>query len=241
MNKLKQIGIACAIAAGLVAGSAQADLIEVKMTVDNSYALFVGNANGATTFVGADNNWMNVETYNFNLASSAYLYVVTASDRQTAQGFLGQFTNQTNNYTFYSHDPQWQVMATGLGGAAPYSGSTADLSLLSTEIQNANANNNASQGWQNFTAGAYNDGSGIWGQISGIDAAARWVWYAGGNCNAANPTMGGCDAGEWLVFRIAVAATPDDPTPDPQGHLPEPASLALAGLGLLAAAASRRR
>src|SRR5689334_3096700 len=77
------------------AGAAQADAIRVSMTVDNSYALFVGNLNGATTFIGTDPNWPTVETYNFNLDSSAYLYVVTASDRSVAQGFLGQFQNPT--------------------------------------------------------------------------------------------------------------------------------------------------
>jgi hypothetical protein len=222
------------------AGAAQADAIRVSMTVDNSYALFVGNLNGATTFIGTDPNWPTVETYNFNLDSSAYLYVVTASDRSVAQGFLGQFQNLTAGYTFYSQDPQWQVMATGLGAAAPYSGSAADLALLSGEIQDANAGGNPSNGWTNFTEGNAN-GSQPWGLLPGIDAAAHWVWYAGGNCSPVDPTQGGCDAGEWLVFRIAVAATPEDPNPGGGSSVPEPATLALAGLGLAAAAFGRRR
>lgn len=239
MHKIKQWGTTCAIAAGLmVTGAAQADVIKVSMTVDNSYALYVGDLNGASSFVGSDGNWPSVETYNFNLASNAYLYVVTASDRATAQGFLGQFENLSAGYKFYSSDPQWQVMATGLGTAAPYDGTQAALNLLSAEIMDANGGGNASNGWKNFTAGGAN-GVGPWGAMAGIDAAARWVWYADGNCSVINPTLGGCDAGEWLVFRIAVAATPDDPTGT--GKLPEPASLALAGLGLLAAGAAGRR
>lgn len=229
----------CASLLGLAASqAAQADAIKVSMTVDNSYALYVGTLSGATTYIGADGEWPSVETYNFNLASNAYLYVVTASDRSTAQGFLGQFENLTSGYKFYSQDPQWQVMATGLGTAAPYAGTSGDLALLTQEIQDANAGGNPSQGWTNFTAGGAN-GTSPWGTRSGIDPAAHWVWYAGGNCDATNPTLGGCDANEWLVFRIAVAATPTNPNPG--NNVPEPASLALAALGLAAAAAARRK
>ena len=237
----------CAALVSMLAWSpVQADQIKVSMTVDNSYALFAGTVSAATTFYGADYNWGGAETYTFDLGSSAYLYVVTASDRSVAQGFLGMFENVTSGYKFYSQDEAWQVTATGLGGAgAPYSGSSADLGLLSGEIVNANAGTNASQGWQAFTAGGSN-GSGPWGMISGIDSDARWVWYGGGNCDTNNPTLGGCDAGEWLVFRIAVAATPDNPIPDPDGGngdgtVPEPTSLALTMLGLALAAGVRRR
>jgi hypothetical protein len=238
--QMKNNPLRSGLIAGLLAmcawGSAHADAIRVTMTVDNSYSLFVGNRNGATTFVGTDAWWPTVETYNFNLERSAYVYVVTASDLWIAQGFLAQFENLTGGYKFYSQDPQWQVMATGLGSAAPYSGSAVDMALLTREIQDANAGGNLSNGWTAFTAGAGN-GSAPWGSVPAIDTAARWVWYAGGNCNPADPTRGGCNAGEWLVFRIAVAATPEDPIPG----VPEPASIGLAGLGLAAALLGRRR
>ncbi len=242
MKSTLTAGVLAACVGLLVSQTAHADAIKVSMTVDNAYALFVGNRSAATTFVGSDGNWPSVESYNFNLASDAYLYVVTASDQSVAQGFLGQFENQTSGYKFYSQNPQWQVMATGLGPNAPYTGSAADLQLLSNEIQDANAGGNPSQGWRSFTAGGAN-GSSPWGAMSGIDSLASWVWYAAGSCNRNNPTLGGCDAGEWLVFRIAVAATPDNPIPDNPiaSTVPEPTSFALAGLGLALAAALRRK
>jgi hypothetical protein len=134
---------------------ARADIIKVAITVDNSYALFYGTHNQATNFVGSNFTWQDVETYNFNLPASNYLYVVTASDLSVAQGFLGQFENLTSGFKFYSSDPQWQVMATGLGPNAPYTGSAANLALLTQEIQDANAGGNPSHGWMGLTQGAW--------------------------------------------------------------------------------------
>ncbi len=197
----------------------QAAQIRVNITVDNSYALFYGTQTTATNFVGVDLSWPTTETYDFNLPSNSYLYVVTASDRATAQGFLGQFENLDAGYKFYSSDPQWQVMATGLGPNAPYSGSAPDLALLTQEILDANAGGNPSNGWVGLTAGPVN-GAPPWGTRPGIDAAARWVWYSSNG--DLDPTTPGFDHDEWLVFRIAVAAEP----------VPEPSTLALVGLAL---------
>ncbi|GAA4415854.1 PEP-CTERM sorting domain-containing protein [Quisquiliibacterium transsilvanicum] len=221
-------------AAAMIALPAVANAINVKvtMTVDNSYALFYGTGTQATNFVGADYNWQAVETYNFDLPADRYLYVVTASDLSVAQGFLGQFENLDSGYKFYSNDPQWQVMATGLGNTgAPYSGSVADLALLSQEIQDANGGGNVSQGWTGLTAGPGN-GSDPWGSQAGIDAAARWVWYSANGDT--DPTSPGFNHGEWLVFRIAVASTPTEP-------VPLPGTVALLGAGLAGVGLLRRR
>lgn len=206
-------------------GTVHASDIKVTLTVDNSYALFYGTSQSATDFVGSDGSWGQAETYSFSLDSTRYLYVVTASDISVAQGFLGQFENSSSGYKFYSNDPQWQVAATGLGPAAPYSGSASDLTLLTQQIRGANSGNGPSNGWSVLTVGPLN-GNGPWGAIAGIDPDAKWVWYSSNG--ATDPTTPGFDHNEWLMFRIAVAATPDNPIPS----IPEPSTYALFFVGL---------
>ena len=206
---------------------AEASLIKVNITIDNSYALFYGTQTAATNFVGSDFNWPTTETYNFNLPSNQYLYVVTASDLSVAQGFLGQFENLSTGYKFYSSDPQWTVMATGLGSAAPYSGSLSDLALLTQEIVDANGGGNPSNGWVAPTVGPIN-GAAPWGLRPNIDAAARWVWYSSNG--DLDPTTPGFNHDEWLVFRIPLDATP----------VPEPSMLGLLAISAAGFSFARR-
>ncbi|MBL9126152.1 MAG: hypothetical protein JNL97_00825, partial [Verrucomicrobiales bacterium] len=63
------------ISLGLFGVSVSATSIKVAITVDNSYALFVGSETSATTFVGKDFDWPSTETYTFDLPSSQFIYV----------------------------------------------------------------------------------------------------------------------------------------------------------------------
>lgn len=214
---------------------AQAVNVKATITVDNSYALYYGTGTAATNHVGNDFDWPYSEVYHFNLPSNNYLYLVTVSDLAVAQGFLGQFENLDTGYKFYSNDPQWQVTATGLRNqslpnyGAPYTNSLADITLLTNEIIKANLGplpgHNPSNGWVATSSGPANViGAHPYGQrpniVPGqpipIDAAARWVWYdskenCGFDSTPGDPITPGCNHDEWLIFRIRIGATPDQP------------------------------
>lgn len=218
--------------AGLVLGASalQANAIPfaVDITVDNSYALYYGTETTATNFVGSNGSWYEAEHYSFDLPTSNFIYVVTESDVATAQGFLAQFTNLLNNQRFYSNDSQWQVTATGRRGSAPYDASAAALAELSSQLVAANSGSNPSGGWVGTTAGAAN-GASPWGTIANIDPNARWSWY---NSNGSvDPTIGGFNHDEYLIFRISVGAA----------EVPEPSTIILLSLGLLGLVAVRKR
>ena len=211
--------------------SLQANAIpfSVDITVDNSYALFYGTETQATNFVGSNGDWPSVEHYTFDLPTSNFIYVVTQSDLQVAQGFLAQFTNLTTNERFYSNDSQWQVTATGNYGHAPYTNSAADFAELTSQLALANAGTNPSNGWTHTTAGAAN-GAAPWGYLSAIDSAARWSWYDSKQ-DGSDPTNPGFNHDEYLVFRISVGAT----------SVPEPSAFILLGFGLLGLGVMRKR
>jgi hypothetical protein len=211
--------------------------INVAVTADNVFAIYTGSETAAEVSVAADNDWTSTATFSFNLPSDDYIYVAAWSDDLVAQAFLAQFTNTSTGYRFYSSDPQWQVTATGVDKdkiGSDYTEDVPTLAELTAQILLANAGTNPSGGWVDTTVGPAN-GASPWGLRPLIDAEAHWSWYdSGGDPAAGAPFTSGFDHDEFLIFRIAVAATPTVP-------VPEPTSLALLGLGLAGLGFSRRK
>lgn len=215
----------------LACTSAQAATLQVDMTVDNVYALYTGTHDVAQRFVAYDGDWRSAETFRFELPRESYIYVAAYSDDWTAQGMLAQFTNLATGRRFYSHDPQWQVSATGLNKGLQDLPPT--LSELTDQIRLANRGASASRGWVAPTVGPPNAGVLPWGHVTGIDSSARWTWYDGATDDQRGAPFAGFNHDEYLVFRIAVQ--------DTLSPTPEPATYATLGIGLLAVAAAARR
>ncbi|MBX3382627.1 MAG: PEP-CTERM sorting domain-containing protein [Phycisphaeraceae bacterium] len=219
------IAAAASLAAALPAAG---DDWLINMTVDNRFDVYFGTPTATNFYAGGGNNW--TVTYTITAtgrAATDYLYVATASDRAVAQGFIGEFTNTTTNLTTVTGDAIWEVFPAGayltqLGlGPGPWptnvqpTQAQVDLAIAYATINNL---------WVTPGNGGIN-GVSPWGARPGISPNARWIWHNANN--APDPTIGGFNHDEFLVFRIA-------------GAVPTPGALALLGMGGLVAARRRR-
>jgi hypothetical protein len=106
--------IAAAVATLACAGLAHADDWTMHMTCDNQFGLYFGSPTTTTLFAGGGTNWQTTYTYTANnRPGSDYIYVSTSSDRSTAQGLIGDFTNTTLGRTTVTGDAVWQVFPAG--------------------------------------------------------------------------------------------------------------------------------
>jgi hypothetical protein len=199
------------------AGAASAGTIDAVITVDNHYALYVGNASGSEVlFVGNNEigaggepgqyNWSQPESYLIN-TEFPIIYVAAWSDDNVAQGVLAQLLIEDE--MLLSGDPAWQVFRTDLGG------DDGDPPPTTAEIAEQIALANAGLAWEAVAVGGTN-GVSPWGTIAGIDLDAHWMWATACDGGSFDP---GADHGEYLIFRITV---------------PEPTSIALLIFGLAA-------
>lgn len=225
----KTFAVAAGLALSIVASAANAGIVPVPnqfqatITADNHYALFVGTPD-AVTLVGHNElgaggnpgtyNWSIAEQFTFS--TDGLIYIAAWSDDSVAQGVLAQITR--GDETYHSGDARWEVYAAGLNrndnSPVPTTGEMVSLIGLAT----------STNAWQSTFVGGAN-GTAPWGTIAGIGQAPRWMWA--NVAGVADPTQGGRDAGELLIFRM--------------NTVPTPGAAALFGLGSLAIARRQRR
>lgn len=178
---------------------------------------------------GLGPNAYGVETYSIpagQVLPGNFLYVVGYSDDSVRQGVLGTFLDDLSGVQLDTGVGPWQVCATGQdfdGGSLTedVAGGVPSLATINASIRTCNAWTTAggtgpatsSGGWvdqvSNFGLGeiyygAFNDSAAptAWGQISCIPASARWMWFNSDPGTIADPTAGGGNHKEFLIFRL---------------------------------------
>ncbi len=199
-----------------------ADTWNISMTVDNQFSAWFGTSTTTTLFVGSGAWWPT--TWNFNVTGANptdYFYVVTASDRAVAQGFLGEFNNITQGYTFLTGlSWNWEVFPAGRYLQQLYGMTTpwpANVLPTQSEIDAAIAYATSLglwippvgfTNWDNRVTGNVT----IWGHRPGISPNAAWIWHRAPN-GPANPLQPGFDHEEFLIFRVPGVPAPTTVAP----------------------------
>jgi hypothetical protein len=192
------------------------NILEVRATADNGYALYTGDALGVSRLLGWRESisdygagiW-DPETYTTELGDDPYLYAAAWSDSAVIQGLLIEVEVRRGSQSYQvSGGYSWVVTATGRGGNLYSPPSAAEINL---EIGRADRGENPAGGWASPTWGPTNgDGTilpvveGGPRTVPGIGDGTRWIWYDSGNDPGADAPFGGYDHGEYLIFRIPI-------------------------------------
>lgn len=178
--------------------------VEGDIAADNFYGFY--SASCEKPFMTMTQHGSGCETqiapdaYSF-VTNDHYFYIVAWSDDVQAQGLLHDLSFAGEEA--FSGSPSWSVFATGLSrdtcGDAPSKGLIAEQVVLA----------NDTSGWQATTIGPLNKnpdlGAYDWSPHPQISDQAHWVWYDDGSCPGPLPPFRfGCDASEFLIFRIVV-------------------------------------
>ena len=217
MNTIKFIIAAVCLTAGFSVQPVHAYVVSATLTADNHYGLYHGNADASSlTFIGRNEfgpwgapgayNWSLPETHNFDTGSDNYLYVLAWDDKTVSQSWIGQFTGSEG--TIFSNTTNWEYTVAAGPNPGDY-GNVPLLSVVQNDISTATWN-------QPLASGA--NGIGPWGSIPGISPSAQFIWHDTFN------TFGTTSREHYAIFRTEL--------PETSSTVPEPAPLALFGVGL---------
>lgn len=222
--KTNRIAVLTGIASFAVAGIANADLLQMRITADNHYAVY-SSTGGLFTYHGGNElgsggnpgayNWSLPEDY--SIQGGDRIYIAAWSDDATAQGVLAQVMNMTQQLSLDSGNPAWMVYHTdinrGDGDAHP------DIAEMAGHVLTADTMSL----WETPYVGESN-GAQPWGTVPGIADTAKWMWL--NVPGDSDPLRDGSGAGEMLIFSM---------------QIPAPGTCALAGLGGVCVLRRRRK
>lgn len=216
MNSIKHrhrlLGTAAAALAALALhGGAVAEPVTVKVTANWAYQAWIGAADGSgLTFVGADSNFHNAETYSADLPTNAYLYVVAwTHPNDESNSFQASMTNGAT--TVRSDLSHWEGVRHVLGSSELPPSQTAVFNVINSAV------------WQTNLVLADP------GQSNIGDAQANFVWLG-------SPSPLG--VADYFVFRTSFGNI-NEPPPSGVPE-PTTAALALLAMGAAGALRRRK-
>ncbi|QXE23361.1 hypothetical protein B6N60_02051 [Richelia sinica FACHB-800] len=237
------------------AGHALAASVTATLTADNHYGLFYGNNDGSVlNFVGRNElgrfgsqgtyNWSNAETWNFNLKSTDYLYVVVWDDQSVDESWIGQFQFD-NGKNLLSKAPDWDYIISknsnpitrnepirdagylSTQSGERFEGNVPGLAELAGEIQGGFSTDRKS--WGKDANKVDLTKNNPWGQIPGINSTAEFL-----NVTTADSKARGTSANKnYTIFRTRSTVGELVGLPPEPKSVPEPTSI----LGILGVAA----
>ena len=197
---------------------------DMALAVDNQFDVYFGTPYQTEgECVGRGTEWYRQYLFTAqDKKPTDHLYIVTASDRDAAQGFIGTFTNVTRGKTVVTGDDVWQVFPAGAYEATnPYwpdpwpkielpTQEQVDVAIRYAQENNLWVTPYSDAAYDNDPETNVNDNSiwtaNPWGNhYDDIPNDALWIWYDSGTIEGnglPGPFTGG-NHDEFLIFRVA--------------------------------------
>jgi hypothetical protein len=241
-------GAAAALTAALAVAPAAAIPVSATVTADNFYALYKGSlAPGGVdelTMVGRNEstyghqggpnnlagcsgayNWSCPEVFDFDLAAGETFYLAVWDDGTVAESWIGQF--MIGSTTYLSNRSDWEYFIADIANPAlnPPGNGSGPLPTLEQIFANVldAGDDGDGDGWLADPFGRGQNGAQPWGLVSGISSDALFISSLQNGAQVSNPSI--------TLYRLEFAPI----------EAPEPAALGLLAVGLIGAAALRRR